>query len=76
MSTITAAQMQTFLDTTFDAEFASPAWNANWSTASDQTMRSRISTTEIVDTSVSANEPAFRKLAMAYTMLSDLGTRT
>ena len=38
-------------------------------------MRSRISTTETIDTSVSANEPAFRKLAMAYTMLSDLGTQ-
>ena len=37
-------------------------------------MRSRVSTTQTIDTSVSANEPAFRKLAMAYTMLSDLGT--
>ncbi|MGY3120895.1 flagellin-like hook-associated protein FlgL [Bradyrhizobium sp. S3.14.4] len=27
VSTITPAQMQTFLNTTFDAEFASPAWN-------------------------------------------------
>ena len=42
---------------------------------SDQVMRSRISTTQTIDTSVSANEPAFRKLAMAYTMLSDLGTQ-
>ncbi len=38
-------------------------------------MRSRISTTETIDSSASANEPAFRKLAMAYTMLSDLGTQ-
>ena len=28
----------------------------------------------MVDTSVSANEPGFRKLSEAYTMLSDLGT--
>jgi flagellar hook-associated protein 3 FlgL len=34
-----------------------------------------VSTTETVDSSVSANEPAFRKLAMAYTMLSDIGTQ-
>ena len=74
-SSITAANMQTFLDTTFEAEFADPAWGTNWSTASDQVMRSRISTTQTIDTSVSANEPAFRKLAMAYTMLSDLGTQ-
>lgn len=73
-SGITAVDMQNFLDTTLQTEFADPAWGANWSTASDQVMRSRISTTQTVDTSVSANEPAFRKLAMAYTMLSDLGT--
>jgi len=73
VSTITPAQMQNFLDTTFDAEFASPAWNANWSSASDETLTSRISTTEVVDTSVSANQPGFRKLAAAYTMLTDLG---
>jgi len=73
VGTITPAQMQTFLDTTFDAEFASPAWNTNWSSATDQTMQSRISTTEIAETSVSANEAGFRKLAEAYTMMADLG---
>jgi flagellar hook-associated protein 3 FlgL len=73
VSGITPAQMQSFLNTSFDAEFASPAWNGNWSQATDQVMGSRISTTEIVDTSVSANQPGFRKLAEAYTMLSDLG---
>jgi len=73
VSTITPAAMQTFLNTTFDAEFASPTWNANWSSATDQPLSSRISTTEIVDSSVSANEPGFRKLAEAYTMMSDLG---
>ncbi|MBJ7407699.1 MAG: flagellar hook-associated family protein, partial [Bradyrhizobium sp.] len=61
VATITPAQMQTFLDTTFDAEFASPAWNTNWSSATDQTMQSRISTTEIAETSVSANEIGFRR---------------
>jgi len=73
VASITPAQMQTFLNTTFDAEFASPAWNTNWSTATDQVMQSRISTTEIADTSVSANQIGFRKLAEAYTMMADLG---
>jgi flagellar hook-associated protein 3 FlgL len=73
VSSITPAQMQNFLNTSFDAEFASPAWNTNWSSATDQVLSSRISTTEVVDTSVSASEPGFRKLAEAYTMLSDLG---
>jgi flagellar hook-associated protein 3 FlgL len=75
VSGISAAAMQNFVDTTFKAQFDDPAWGANWSTASDQVMRSRISTTETIDSSASANEPAFRKLAMAYTMLSDLGTQ-
>jgi len=75
VSGMSAASMQNFLDTTFKAEFDDPAWGANWSTASDQAMRSRISTTETIDSSVSANQPAFRKLAMAYTMLGDLGTQ-
>jgi len=73
VSTITPAQMQNFLDNVLDPEFASPAWNANWSSATDQTLSSRISTTEVVDSSVSANQPGFRKLAEAYTMLTDLG---
>lgn len=73
VSSITPAQMQTFLNTSFDAEFASPAWNTNWSTATDQVMQSRVSTTEIADTSVSANQTGFRKLAEAYTMMADLG---
>lgn len=74
VSGITPAQMQNFLNTGFDAEFASPAWDTNWSSATNQVLSSRISTTAVVDTSVSANEPGFRKLAEAYTMLSDLGT--
>jgi flagellar hook-associated protein 3 FlgL len=75
VNAITPAAMQTFLNTTFDAEFVSPsgAWNTNWSQASDQVLSSRISTTEVVDSSVSANQVGFRKLAEAYTMMSDLG---
>jgi flagellar hook-associated protein 3 FlgL len=74
VSTISATDMQTFLDTTFSALFDDPSWSTDWSSASTQNMRSRISTTELVETSTNANESAFRKLAMAYTMVSDLGT--
>jgi flagellar hook-associated protein 3 FlgL len=70
---ILPADMETFLDNAFAAEFADPAWGTNWSVASDQLMRSRISTTQTIDSSASANDVAFRKLAMAYTMLSGLG---
>jgi flagellar hook-associated protein 3 FlgL len=75
VSSIPAANMQTFIDTTLQTEFDDPAWGANWSSATDQAMRSRISTTQTIDTSVSANDPAFRKLAKAYAMLNDLGTQ-
>jgi flagellar hook-associated protein 3 FlgL len=75
VANITAVDMKNFIDTTFKSQFDDPAWGTNWSTATDQVMKSRISTTQTIDTSVSANEPAFRKLAMAYTMLSDLGTQ-
>lgn len=72
-SGISGSDMQTYLDGAFANEFAPASWSANWSSASDGVIASRISTSEIVDTSVSANEQAFRLLASAYTMVADLG---
>ena len=74
VANISAADMQTFLDTTFANLFADPAWSSDWSQASDQNVRSRISSSEMIDTSTNANLDAFRKLASAYTMVADLGT--
>ena len=54
------------------ALFADPAWGTNWSTASNQNLTQRISPSEKVETSVNANEPALRKLAMAYSMVAGL----
>lgn len=73
VSSITPAAMDTYLNGAFDAMFQDPAWGATWSTASDNVMVSRISASETVTSSVSANEQAFRDLAAAYTMMSDLG---
>jgi flagellar hook-associated protein 3 FlgL len=70
---ISAADMQAFLDTTYADLFNDPAWSADWSSASNQNMRSRISTSELIETSTNANEAAFRKLAKAYAMVADLG---
>ena len=72
---ITGPAMQTFLDTTFANLLDDPAWITDWSSASNQNVRNRISTSELVETSVSANEDAFRKLAKVYTMVADLGTQ-
>lgn len=73
VSTITPADMQTFLDGDFAALFDEPNWSADWSSASSQNVRSRIALSEVVETSANANEPVMKKLAMAYTMVADLG---
>ncbi len=70
---ISASDMQAFLDGPFAALFDDPAWGDDWSSASNQNVRSRISTSETIDSSTNANETAFRKLAQAYTMVADLG---
>ena len=70
---ISASDMQDFLDTDFAALFDEPAWSTNWSSASDQPVSSRVSATQTVTTGATANDPAIKKLAMAYTMVSDLG---
>lgn len=70
---ISAADMKTFLDTTYSDLFEDPSWSTDWSSASTENIRSRISTSELIETSTNANEAAFRKLAKAYTMVSDLG---
>ena len=74
VASITPAAMQTFLDGAFANLFDPTAWSSTWSAAADQNTKSRISTSELVETSVNANDEAFRKLASAYTMLADLGT--
>jgi len=70
---ITAAAMQTFLDTSFSAMFDPADWSANWSNASDQNIVSRVARHEDLPSSANANESPFRKLAKAYTMVADLG---
>jgi flagellar hook-associated protein 3 FlgL len=70
---ITPSAMQTFLDTGLSALFDDPAWTTDWSGASSQNLRSRISGTEDVESSANTNESPFRKLAKAFTMIADLG---
>ena len=66
--------MQTFLDGPFADLFKDPAWKNTWSQASDQNVRSRISSSELVDTSTNANEDAIRQIISARTMVAALGT--
>ncbi|MBO0732755.1 MAG: flagellar hook-associated family protein [Methylocapsa sp.] len=75
VSSISGTSMQSFLATQFAGLFQGTQWSSNWSSASDQTLTSRISETQTASTSVSANNSAFQQLAQAYTMVADLGTQ-
>ena len=70
---IAAGSMNTFLDGPFADLFSETGWTATWSAASDQNIKSRVSTSELIETSANANSQGIRKLAMAYTMVADLG---
>ena len=70
---ITPTAMETFLDTAFADLFSDTEWSADWSSASSQNVRSRVSPGELLTTGTNANEPAFRKLAQAFAMVADLG---
>jgi flagellar hook-associated protein 3 FlgL len=72
VASISASDMADFLDNEFAALFDDPAWGSVWSSASDQPVTARVSSTETIDTSVSANTPAMRKLARFYTMVASL----
>lgn len=71
---IPAADLENFIDNEFAAMFEEPGWSATWSDASSTNLQSSISPLERIETSANANEPAMRKLAMAYTMVTALGT--
>ncbi|TFF21700.1 flagellar hook-associated family protein [Jiella endophytica] len=76
VANMTASDLEAFLDGPFDTLFATGAgggWTDNWSNADDATVENRISGSESVQTSYSSNEDAFRNIAKAYVMLSDLG---
>ena len=70
---VSASSMQAFLDTTHDSLFALPAWQASWSRASDQVIRSRISARELVETSTTVNAPAVRQVVQAFAMIAQMG---
>lgn len=72
VSSITAAQMQDFLDTTVEPQFLGAGWAANWSDATDEQIVSRIALQETAQTSVSANNESIQKLAMAASSVYEL----
>jgi flagellar hook-associated protein 3 FlgL len=70
-ASISTSDMDAFM-TAVEPEFLGAGWSSTWSNATDQTISTRITLTETSDTSVSANQPAIQKLAMAATLVHDL----
>ncbi len=73
VSNISPSDMQDFLDNQFSDIFSASNWSGTWTDASDKPVSSRITRSEIVGTSVTANDSSFRSLTEAYAMISGLG---
>jgi flagellar hook-associated protein 3 FlgL len=73
VNTITATQMTSFLTGSFAALFTGASWSADWSSATAAPMTNRISTSQTVTTSITANDPAFQSTAKGLTMLAEFG---
>lgn len=71
-ASITGSQMTSFLNGSFANLFSASSYSSTWSSASSQVQTTEISQSHTVNTSVSANDPVFRGLAQAYTMVSEL----
>jgi flagellar hook-associated protein 3 FlgL len=74
---IDASDMQSFLTTVVEPMFLDPTsanytWDTNWSQASDEPMTSRISQSEVVQTSASVNTDGFKYLAMGAVISTEL----
>ncbi|NLR98982.1 flagellar hook-associated family protein [Rhizobium sp. P38BS-XIX] len=71
-SNLTGAQMKDFITTKVEPMFTSDAAWASWSSASDQNMTSRISNSEVVETSTNSNSAGMRYLALATSVTNAL----
>lgn len=72
VSTISASAMTNFLQNTLEPMFTGTDWTTNWSSASNDTMTSRISKTETVQSSASANSKGFRYLGLVSVIGSEM----
>ncbi|MCM2452725.1 flagellar hook-associated family protein [Agrobacterium vitis] len=60
VSGISADQMDDFMENVLEPSFDGADWTDNWSAATDETMTSRISKNEVIQSSSSANSDGFR----------------
>lgn len=73
VSSITPDQMDNFINGRMSNLFSATEWTLNWSNADNRPLKNKISPNLQIDTSITANDPALRKFAMAYVMMADLG---
>jgi flagellar hook-associated protein 3 FlgL len=69
---ISADALMAYVNDVVEPQFLGSGWEAAWSNAADQRIVSRITLTETAPTSIGANAPAIRKLAMAAATVSFL----
>lgn len=74
VSSITPEQINDFINGPFYNLFSDDEWMAKWSKASNDPLNNKISPNINIETSITANDSALRKFAMAYVMMSDLGS--
>lgn len=70
---ITPDKMETFI-AGLETSFMGADWNTNWSSASNENMQSRISTSETVQSSTNANTAGIRKMALGLVIGYELLT--
>ncbi|MEO6610178.1 MAG: flagellar hook-associated family protein [Aestuariivirga sp.] len=72
-STITAAQMNSFLQGPYEDLFQSSSWSANFSNATSNNLQSRIDDNQQVDLSANANDPAIQDLMRGMVAVQEAG---
>ncbi|EJT02696.1 flagellar hook-associated family protein [Rhizobium sp. CCGE 510] len=75
VSALTGTEMSTFITTTVEPMFSQANWTnatTGWSQASNQNMTSRISNSEVIESSTNANSEGMRYMALASVMTSAL----
>jgi flagellar hook-associated protein 3 FlgL len=65
--------MEAYIDGPFSALFEEPSWSTNFSQATDEVMRDRISHHEEIDTSATVNDTGIRQIFFALTLAIDGG---
>jgi flagellar hook-associated protein 3 FlgL len=72
VSTISADDMTDFLENILEPMFTGSDWTTNWSSASEDTMTSRISKSETVQSSTTADSDGFRYMGLVSVIGSEM----